>query len=34
VIRDPQGATFNATQFKPENKDLDGQEADAAVNQS
>jgi uncharacterized protein len=34
VIRDPQGATFNATQFKPENKDLDGQEADASVSRS
>ena len=31
VIRDPQGATFNANQFVPENKDMAGQEADAAV---
>jgi predicted enzyme related to lactoylglutathione lyase len=31
VIRDPQGATFNANQFVPENSDTAGQEADAAV---
>ena len=29
VIRDPQGATFNANQFVPENQDVAGQEADA-----
>ena len=28
VIRDPQGATFNANQFVPENKDMASQEAD------
>ena len=31
VIRDPQGATFNANQFVPENQDTAAQEADAAV---
>jgi hypothetical protein len=29
VIRDPQGATFNATKFVPENKDLAGSAATA-----
>jgi len=29
VIRDPQGATFNANKFVPENKDMAPQEADA-----
>jgi uncharacterized protein len=29
VIRDPQGATFNANQFVPENQEVAGQEADA-----
>ena len=31
VIRDPQGATFNANQFVPENKDMAAQDADPAV---
>jgi len=31
VIRDPQGATFNANQFVPENKDMASEEADTAV---
>ena len=31
VIRDPQGATFNANQFVPENSDMASEEADAAV---
>jgi predicted enzyme related to lactoylglutathione lyase len=31
VIRDPRGATFNANQFVPENKDMASQDADAAV---
>ena len=31
VIRDPQGATFNANQFVPENKDMAAEPADAAV---
>jgi uncharacterized protein len=30
IVRDPQGATFVASQFVPENKDLAGQ-ADAGV---
>ena len=30
VIRDPQGATFNANKFVPENKDMAPQEADSA----
>jgi predicted enzyme related to lactoylglutathione lyase len=34
VIRDPQGATFNANQFVPENKDMASQDADAAVSGS
>jgi len=31
VIRDPQGATFKANQFVPENKDMAGQGADSAT---
>jgi uncharacterized protein len=31
VITDPQGATFTASKFVPENKDVAGREADAAV---
>jgi hypothetical protein len=34
VIRDPQGATFNANQFVPENKDLAGDATEAAVRES
>jgi predicted enzyme related to lactoylglutathione lyase len=31
ILADPQGATFNANQFVPENKDMAAQEADATV---
>jgi predicted enzyme related to lactoylglutathione lyase len=31
ILADPQGATFNANQFVPENKDMGAQESDAAV---
>lgn len=32
VIADPQGATFTASRFVPENRDLAAAEADAPVN--
>jgi predicted enzyme related to lactoylglutathione lyase len=31
ILTDPQGATFTASKFVPENRDMAGQEADAAV---